>query len=423
MSSRNQTGNRARGTDQAEQGPPRVGPRPLALHLWLTMTGLMSSCAALPALRSASPLWKLAGLSVDPELDAAIGAADPAALQAAVVRSARTRMDAFLRGVRAYHQHPYRREAETAPVAWSDGATRLLEYGTARRGTGEGGPAVLLAPSLINRGYILDLAPDCSLARFLARSGVRPYLIDWGAPGTAERDFGLAEYVARLETAIDRAAEATGGPVAVVGYCMGGLLALAAALGRKDAVSGLALLATPWDFHAEQAERAKATSAVVAPSLPMFQQSGMPVDVIQTLFAALDPFLASRKFVEFADLDPDSVAARRFVALEDWLNDGVPLAGPVARETILGWYGENLPGTGAWTVGGRPIRPDAFDGPALVVVPDADRIVPPASALALGRALPNAELRLARTGHIGMIVGGRAEREVWRPLADWARSL
>jgi polyhydroxyalkanoate synthase len=410
-----------------------VGPRPLALHLWLTMTGLMSSCAALPALRSASPLWKLAGLSVDPELDAAVGAADPAALQAAVVRTARRRMDAFLRGVRAYHRHPYRREAGTAPVAWSDGTTRMLDYGTAKGGTAKGGaakggaardvPAVLLAPSLINRGYILDLASDCSLARFLARAGTRPYLLDWGAPGPAERDFGLADYVARLETAIDRVAQATGGPVAVVGYCMGGLLALAAALGRTERVAGLALLATPWDFHAEQAERAKATSAVVAPWLPMFQTAGMPVDVIQTLFAALDPFLASRKFVEFADLDPDSVTARRFVALEDWLNDGVPLAGPVARETVLGWYGDNLPGTGGWTVGGRPVRPEGFTGPALVVVPDSDRIVPPASALALGRALPNAELRLARTGHIGMIVGGRAEREVWRPLADWVRAL
>jgi polyhydroxyalkanoate synthase len=414
MSKRNHTGTRAGRTEPAAV-PPRVGPRPLALHLWLTMTGLMSSCAALPALRSASPLWRLAGLSVDPELDAALGAADPAALQDAVVRAARTRMDAFLRGLRAYHRHPYRRDATTAPALWSEGTTELLDYGTA-----DGGPAVLLVPSLINRAYILDLAPDCSLARYLARSGLRPLLLDWGAPGPAERGFGLADYVARLETAIDRAA-AMGGPVAVVGYCMGGLLALAGALGRPAAVSGLALLATPWDFHANQPERARATAAVVAPWLPLFDRTGMPVDVIQTLFAALDPFLASRKFVEFAALDPASAAARRFVALEDWLNDGVPLTGPVARETVLGWYGDNLPGAGAWSVGGRPVRAGDFGGPALVVVPDTDRIVPPDSALALGRALPNAQLRLARTGHIGMIVGGRAEREVWRPLADWAR--
>lgn len=422
MSSRKQTRSEA-GQQDRPGHPPRTGPRPLPLHLWLTMTGLMSSCAALPTLRSASPLWKLAGLSLDPELEAAVVAADPVALQDATTRAARGRMEAFLRGVRAYHAHPYRREATTAPVLWSDGSTRVHDFGGgAGAGAGDS-PAVLLVPSLVNRAQILDLMPDCSLARFLARSGTRPYLLDWNAPGAAERGFGLADYVARLEGAIDRIVAQTGGPVAVVGYCMGGLLALAAALGRPDTVSGLALLATPWDFHADQAERARATASVVAPWLPMFERDGMPVDVIQTLFTALDPFLASRKFIAFADLDPDSAEARRFVALEDWLNDGVPLAGPVARETILGWYGENEPGEARWAVGGRPIRPETFDRPALVVVPDTDRIVPPASALALGRLLPNAELRLARTGHIGMIVGSRAEREVWKPLAGWVRAL
>ncbi len=43
--------------------------------------------------------------------------------------------------------------------------------------------------------------------------------------------------------------------------------------------------------------------------------------------------------------------------LEDWLNDGAPLAGPTARECLVGWYGDNLPGTGKWVVGGKRIVP------------------------------------------------------------------
>ena len=68
--------------------------------------------------------------------------------------------------------------------------------------------------------------------------------------------------------------------------------------------------------------------------LPLFigASDPMPVSVIQGLFMALDPFLAERKFIRFAELDPAGAAAQSFVALEDWINDGVPLARRVALE-------------------------------------------------------------------------------------------
>jgi polyhydroxyalkanoate synthase len=67
----------------------------------------------------------------------------------------------------------------------------------------------------------------------------------------------------------------------------------------------------------------------------MLRQAGeLPVDVIQALFAGLDPLLVVRKFVKFAGLDPASPSAAQFVALEDWLNDGVPLAAEVTRECL-----------------------------------------------------------------------------------------
>ena len=106
---------------------------------------------------------------------------------------------------------------------------------------------VLFVPSLVNRAYVLDLTPERSLMRWLPGQGFRTLLLDWGWPGEAERHFTLTDYVAgRLE----RALMAAPGPVVLAGYCMGGLLALAAALRRPDRVRALALLATPWDFHA-----------------------------------------------------------------------------------------------------------------------------------------------------------------------------
>jgi polyhydroxyalkanoate synthase len=47
--------------------------------------------------------------------------------------------------------------------------------------------------------------------------------------------------------------------------------------------------------------------------------------------------------------------------------------------------------------------------------------VPPASAVALAAALPQASRLEPPLGHIGMIVGRQAENSVWGPLAGWLR--
>jgi polyhydroxyalkanoate synthase len=145
----------------------------------------------------------------------------------------------------------------------------------------------------------------------------------------------------------------------------------------------------------------------------------LPVDSVQSLFASLDPQLVARKFVAFSRLDPASPKATAFVALEDWLNDGVPLAAPVARECLGGWYGENTPARGTWRIAGRPVDPSRLALPSLCVIPAQDRIVPPASARALAGKVPGTEIMTPRLGHIGMVVSAGAGEQVWRPLRDW----
>jgi polyhydroxyalkanoate synthase len=147
----------------------------------------------------------------------------------------------------------------------------------------------------------------------------------------------------------------------------------------------------------------------------------LPVEIIQTLFWTLDPFLAERKFVRLASLDPDGAEARTFVALEDWINDGVPLAWAVAQECARRWYGHNDPPAGRWRVGGIPVRPADFKKPALVVVPRRDRIVPPGSAAPLAKALAGAAVLRPAFGHIGMMAAADAPNTVWEPIADWLR--
>jgi polyhydroxyalkanoate synthase len=329
---------------------------------------------------------------------------------------ARSRFVRFLDGVERYRRHPYRRALPEAPVLWREGTTSLRDYAPGSRGF----PA-LFVPSLVNRAYILDLTVKTSLLRWLAQEGFRPLLVDWDAPGTAERSFTLSDYIAgRLEHALDAARKVTGRAPVVAGYCMGGLLALPLALRRPDDVAGLALLATPWDFHAGRSWTLP--PGVEAAVGSFVERLGvLPVDAIQALFAALDPQLVVRKFQSFATLVGED-RVEEFVALEDWLNDGVPLAGPVARECLLEWYGLNTPGHGTWAVAGRRVDPGALAVPVEVVIPAHDRIVPPDSARALLARLPGARIVEPPLGHIGMIVGRRAREAVWHPFAEWLRS-
>jgi len=394
---------------------PRQGPRPLPMHLGLAAWTWMSSRAALPLWKNGSLAWKTSALREAADaLQKELASAPADGFDGALDEEIRRRLGLMLDGVAAYRDHPYRRDLPDPPVLWREGTTRLLDYGGS-------GPTVLVVPSLINRGYVLDLSDSCSLVRTMAGCGLRPLLIDWGAPGPAERGFDLTAYIAgRLGAALDVAAGTAGAPVAVMGYCMGGDLALALACLHPERVERLALLATPWDFHADDPRQGPALAAGVAPFWPLIDALGaMPVDLLQVLFAALDPYLAVKKFTAFGALDPASARARLFVALEDWLNDGIPLAAPVARECVEGWYGGNGPARGLWRVDGMVVDPRALAMPVLGLVPANDRIVPPASASALLDAIPGADRLEPPLGHIGMVVSAGAPDKVWAPLIDW----
>ena len=194
-----------------------------------------------------------------------------------------------------------------------------------------------------------------------------------------------------------------------------------AALARPSDISALVLMATPWDFHT--GSQGDIINALNLPLETILSAMGvLPVDVIQALFAALDPLLAARKFSHFAKLAPNSAAARNFVALEDWLNDGVDLSGGVARECLLGWYGANDAAHGRWHVDGQAIHPQRLVQPVLNIVPRRDRIVPPESAEPLSALIPSAETWRPALGHIGMIASPRAKRSLWRPLAAWIKA-
>jgi polyhydroxyalkanoate synthase len=283
-----------------------------------------------------------------------------------------------------------------------------------------------VVPSLINRAHILDLLPECSLLAHLAGERFRPFLLDWGEPGPLERRMTLEQHITdRLGAGAAWLTAESGAAPVVIGYCMGGTLALGFAAAMRPRISGLALLATPFDFHAAGLDGPGYQALVAGPSaLLAGAWGGLPVDLIQALFAGIDPLEVPRKFARFARLDPAGLEARRFVAVEDWLNDGVPLGAEVADACLSGWYGENRPASGRWRIDGRVVRAEEVRVPTFLAVPTRDRIVPPASAQALaGRLGSRPTVVRPAGGHIGMVVGVRGTSSLWSPLVAWLREV
>ena len=297
---------------------------------------------------------------------------------------------AALDGLSAYEQAERPAPAPPRPEVARIGPARLRDHG------GSGPPAILV-PSLINPPHILDLDSEVSLAEAIAGMGRRVLLLDWGE--ARERGgLGVSGHVEQLLLSLLRE---LGETPALVGYCLGGTMAIAAA--NLAPVERVATLAAPWRFAAYPADSRENVQDMWRHSQGAARALGaLPMEVLQAAFWSLDPERTVTKFARFAALDPSGAEARRFVQLEDWANQGEPLPCAAAAELIEQFFGADLPGSGRWTISGTTIT-DQIAVPALHFTAGRDRIAPAATAPA-GDAVPIA------AGHVGMIVGRAREQ-------------
>lgn len=250
----------------------------------------------------------------------------------------------------------------------------------------------MLVPSLINPPRILDLDEQVSLTVAITRMGRRALLVDWGK-ADERSELSVAGHIEELLLPLLRS---IGKPVALVGYCLGGTMAIAAA--NLIEVERLATLAAPWNFARYPDASHRALKDMWRHSKAAAKNfEALPMEVLQAAFWSLDPERTVRKFAEFGRLDPTSNEARRFVELEEWANEGEPLPYPAAKELVEGLFGDDLPGSGTWTIGGRAVS-DQLSTPSLHLTAERDLIAPPQTAA-------SGEVVAIPSGHVGMIVG------------------
>jgi polyhydroxyalkanoate synthase subunit PhaC len=389
-------------------------PSPLAFHLGAAAIAYQQAILSAPnALRDDFP-WHQSLRGQLTEIP------DTLALAAEAAR----RMRQMLNGISAWQNHPHRRRPNDPETIWSQGSTRLLDYSTT-----PSGPPVLVIPSLINRAYILDLSPERSFLRHLAATGLRPYLLDWGAPTFDERAFDFDAYATdRLLPTLAIIRALTKSDVSVIGYCMGGTLATGLAARRPQGIANLVTLGAPWSFHGTRGIAGSIRTLLrTDPTLKLEALLDMataafgliPADLFQILFAILNPIQAAQKFRRFAAMDPNSTEAIHFTQLEDWIADSVPMAPPAAKNLLIDWQIHDQPNAGNWRFLGGFVDPRQVQNPSLHITGLTDHIAPTASTAPLGQLIPQATTLAVHSGHVGMVVGHRAATDVWTPISDF----
>ncbi|MBB5168497.1 alpha/beta hydrolase [Mycobacterium sp. AZCC_0083] len=112
---------------------------------------------------------------------------------------------------------------------------------------------VLIVPPVINKFYILDIAPGRSMIEYFVAQGQQVFVVSWRNPQARHRDWGFDTYGAAVLEAMGAVQKIAGtDSVNLLGTCSGGILASMIAshltvIGEADRLASLTLAVTVLD--------------------------------------------------------------------------------------------------------------------------------------------------------------------------------
>ena len=317
--------------------------------------------------------------------------------------------------------------APTSPL--SDGAPRELVYEDRRMRLFRYPAAqpqpipMLIVYALVNKPYMLDLAPEKSFIRALGGQGIEIYLSEWKEPVRMARQPSLAEYVTgSIRNAVACVNERHGRQgVNLMGICQGGTLSLIYTALYPETVRNLITVVTPLDFHAgnnlfthlsRHTDTAKVSDIL----------GTLPGDMLNIGFLQFKPFeLMIGKYLGMLDLVDDPEKLDFFMRMEQWIYDGQGLSGPAWHKFIKDCYQENRLVNNEMELGGVKIDLASITCPVLSATADKDHLVPLASSEAIGKVIRSQDYTHLRftVGHIGMFVSEAMKKKVTPAIGQW----
>lgn len=283
---------------------------------------------------------------------------------------------------------------------------------------------VLLVMSLVSRYYILDLAPDQSLVRFLLDSGFDVYLVDWGIPRPEHSEFTLDYYVGEALPECIEEVKADSGEdsVALVGYCLGGTLAMmTTALCPDDSVHALACFTTPVDSNGMRLYKAWAESKSFDIDELVEELGNIPAQFIDAMIQALRPLQKTAGRMGMLDNVMNDKFVEAHYRFERWSSDHIPMTGGTARQLFNDFLRDNKLLKNQLEIKGQRVDLKNITVPFMHIAALHDHIVPAAASkgiIDLVGSEDKKEITL-KGGHVSLVAGGNAVYRLWPQLSDW----
>jgi polyhydroxyalkanoate synthase subunit PhaC len=269
---------------------------------------------------------------------------------------------------------------------------------------------LLMVPPVINKFYIMDIAPGRSMIEYFLRQGIQVFAMSWRNPTAEQRNWGFDTYGQAIVDAMDAVAKIAGSDrVHVQASCSGGILAAMTAehltaTGDGERLAGLTLMVTVLD------QRKSGFAAAV-----IDQDSAN----IAIALSARKGYLDGRALAEvFAWLRPTDLVWRYWVnnyvegkspAAFDvlfWNTDTTRMAAALHRDMVLMGLHNSLATPGGARMLGTPVDLGQLTADAYVVAGIADHISPWQACYRSARLLGSKDLRfvLSSSGHIAALV-------------------
>ena len=284
---------------------------------------------------------------------------------------------------------------------------------------------LLVTYALINRETMLDLQSDRSVVQTFLNSGIDLYMIDWGYPTRKDRYLSIDDHVnGYMDNIVDYIRDTCGVPkVNLMGICMGGTFSVIYSALHPEKIRNLITTVTPSNFDTNQGLlHIWMKSMDVDRIVDTF--GNLSGDVMNFGFLLLNPArLMIDKYVGFFENMGNRSFVENFVRMEKWIFDSPDLPGETFRQFIKDFYQKNLLIKSELMIGGRRVDLKQITMPLLNFYGLYDHLVPPEACNMLVKEVGSTDTEdiCMDTGHIGIYVSSKCQREFAPKIVRWLR--
>jgi polyhydroxyalkanoate synthase len=282
---------------------------------------------------------------------------------------------------------------------------------------------LLVVYALINRETMLDLQPGRSVVQTFLQKGVDVYMVDWGYPTRKDKFLTIDDHVnGYMDNMVNFIRKRTKSKkINLMGICMGGTFSVIYSALHPGKIRNLITTVTPTNFDTDQGLLHIWMKNLDADRL-MDAFGNMPGDIMNLGFLLLNPArLVIDKYVGFLENTDNKAFVENFVRMEKWIFDSPDVPGETFRQFIRDMYQKNLLIKSELEIGGKRVDLKKITMPILNFYGKFDHLVPPAACELLTSKVGSSDTEdiCLDTGHIGIYVSGKCQREFAPRIAKW----